>query len=348
MKCQNCKADVLTLFQFCHTCGNPLHDEAQSSGERPPRPPKRKAPPTFNEFRKKLSFQRQERAAKDKTVPAKDVLLNIGVMKLVKGTLKPVKGKIMMVRVPVCIRKLELLNKGIEKHSAHDRSFDRFASYALVYPDGTEVLTLPGQPTQLFQLDKYKEDIGKPYNRITLYLVEREMLEMNREDQSDSDLDREEDSFTQTTLTDIYTSVNVSSPDEQQQCPPSRTIGESTNVNRAAIVQNLKDMFPVREEQELVAALDCTQSLEEAISFLLNESNSLNDAYASLLSTDVADHSCFNSNVHAECDFSTVSDNTTYSLDDCLQEKLKNLEEAEIKGDGCLRLDGSISGKTLF
>ena len=240
MKCQNRKADVLTLFQFCHTCGNPLHDEAQSSGERPARPPKRKAPPTFNEFRKKLSPQRQEGAAKDKTVPAKDVLLNIGVMKLVKGTLKPVKGKIMMVRVPVCIRKLELLNKGIEKHSAHDRSFDRFASYALVYPDGTEVLTLPGQPTQLFQLDKYKEDIGKPYNRITLYLVEREMLEMNREDQSDSDLDREEDSFTQTTLTDIYTSVNVSSPDEQQQCSPSRTIGESTNVNRAAIVQNLK------------------------------------------------------------------------------------------------------------
>ena len=146
----------------------------------------------------------------------------------------------MMVRVPVCIRKLELLNKGIEKHSAHDRSFDRFASYALVYPDGTEVLTLPGQPTQLFQLDKYKEDIGKPYNRITLYLVEREMLEINREDQSDYDLDREEDSFTQTTLTDIYTSVNVSSPDEQQQCSPSRTIGESTNVNGAAIVQNLK------------------------------------------------------------------------------------------------------------
>ena len=66
------------------------------------------------------------------------------------------------------------------------------------------------------------------------------MLEINREDQSDYDLDREEDSFTQITLTDIYTSVNVSSPDEQQQCSPSRTIGESTNVNRAAIVQNLK------------------------------------------------------------------------------------------------------------
>ena len=44
----------------------------------------------------------------------------------------------------------------------------------MAYPDGSEILTLPDRPTEIFQLDKYKEDIGKTYNRITLFLVLRD------------------------------------------------------------------------------------------------------------------------------------------------------------------------------
>ena len=238
----------------------------------------------------------------------------------------------MMVRVPAWVRKLELLNKGIEKHAAHDRNFDRYGDYALVYPDGTEVLTLPGKPAQLFQLDKYKEDFGKPYNRITLFLVERETLEVNKEYLSSDSDEGGRKSPIQTTLDILCPSTSRSASTETERCPseiPKRRAGE---------LQQLKDMFPAREEHELMAALNSTQtqSLEDAVSLLLNESSSLNDAYASLLSTNADDHSPFD--FHVECDIASISDNTTFSLDDSLQEKLKNLKEAEVNCNEYLRL----------
>ena len=105
-----------------------------------------------------------------------EVTINVGVMKLVNGVVKPVKGSSMMLRVSTDIRKPELLRKAIDRHQAYDRKFEPNAGYTLAYPDGTEILTLPGQPTQLFQLDKYKEDIGKSYSRISFYLVKRDDL----------------------------------------------------------------------------------------------------------------------------------------------------------------------------
>ena len=41
----------------------------------------------------------------------------------------------------------------------------------------TDTLPIPWRipiPTEIFQLDKYKEDVGKMYNRITLFLVLRD------------------------------------------------------------------------------------------------------------------------------------------------------------------------------
>ena len=38
-------------------------------------------------------------------------------------------------------------------------------------------MTLPGQPEEEFTVRKYKEDLGKPYNRITLYLCPKEPVQ---------------------------------------------------------------------------------------------------------------------------------------------------------------------------
>ena len=43
---------------------------------------------------------------------------------------------------------------------AHDRNFDKEADYTLVYPDGTEILTLPDHPDHIFQLDEYQKDVA--------------------------------------------------------------------------------------------------------------------------------------------------------------------------------------------
>ena len=199
MKCGKCQTVVLEGFRFCQQCGTFLTNakrlgttdgsprEADASSSKP----KRAETPllSFDEFRKRKSKERQENSKKKKENPPKEVLINVGIMNLVKQVLKPIKGKVMMVRVNENVRKLELLKKSFEKHSAHDRNFDQEADYTIVYPDGTEILTLPGQPNQLFQLDKYKQDIGKPYNRITIYLAKRCDQELFTKGESDTESD---------------------------------------------------------------------------------------------------------------------------------------------------------------
>ena len=101
-----------------------------------------------------------------------------------------------MVRVPTTIRKLDLLKVSYEKHCAHDRNFDKEALYTLVYPDGTEILTLPDHPNRIFQLDEYQKDVGKSFNRITLFLLKRSDQELYNQLQQDSSDDTDGDSET--------------------------------------------------------------------------------------------------------------------------------------------------------
>lgn len=102
-----------------------------------------------------------------------------------------------MLRFHTTIRKLDLLKQAYEKHCAHDRTFDRHADYTLTYPDGTEILTLPDHPNSLFQLDEYQKEVGKAYNRITLYLLKRsDQASYNNLQQSASDSDSDMDEIT--------------------------------------------------------------------------------------------------------------------------------------------------------
>jgi hypothetical protein len=147
---------------------------------------------SFEDFRKRVASQRIDKAAngtakKKKCEELKEVLINVGMRKYAKGELRPAKGKGMLVRVYTNVRKAELLKKSIEKHAAHNQHFDEYENYAILYPDGTEILTLPDQATQLFQLDHYMEDVGKPYNRISFFLIERSLLEETKGDSSDED-----------------------------------------------------------------------------------------------------------------------------------------------------------------
>ncbi len=79
----------------------------------------------------------------------------------------------------------------LTKREAYDKSFNTKLSWNLVYPDGQLCSTLPGQAEEEFTVRKYKEDLGKPYNRITLYLCPEEpdfvSLEDNGSDDNRSD-----------------------------------------------------------------------------------------------------------------------------------------------------------------
>ena len=65
--------------------------------------------------------------------------------------------------------------------------------FSLLYPDRTEVKCLPGG-TEPFTLQRYKEELEKSYNRITLYLCKKTaildalFLKSYNSDESDADL----------------------------------------------------------------------------------------------------------------------------------------------------------------
>ena len=103
-------------------------------------------------------------------------LINIGLMKYVSfDTTTPVRGKSLPSKVNKDAKYAEVFSVTVTKREAYDKSFDTKLSWKLVYPDGQYYcLTLPGQEDQEFTLRKYKEDLGKPYNRITLYLCPEE------------------------------------------------------------------------------------------------------------------------------------------------------------------------------
>ena len=132
MKCHKCQADVLQQFKLCQACGTTLNETSDSEKET-------KKLMSFEDYKKKIASRKNEKscsgptAKKKKSEPTKEVLVNVGLMKINKGELKPIKGKTMLVRVPVNVRKLDLLEKSVEKHAAHDRTFDRYESYALLY-----------------------------------------------------------------------------------------------------------------------------------------------------------------------------------------------------------------------
>ena len=113
---------------------------------------------SFNEFRKRKSEERMqhETSKKGKTKPpkVKEVSVGIGILTLAKGEMKPIRGKVKMLRVHTTIRKLDLLEQAYEKHCVHDRTFDRHVDYTLAHPDETEVLTLPDHSQPHFSVGR--------------------------------------------------------------------------------------------------------------------------------------------------------------------------------------------------
>lgn len=60
-----------------------------------------------------------------------------------------------------------MLELAYKKRTSYDRMFRTDRPYKLCYPDGTEVMALPGSK-ELFTLEEYKEDLGKTSGRVTL------------------------------------------------------------------------------------------------------------------------------------------------------------------------------------
>lgn len=121
------------------------------------------------------------------------------------GNLKKCRGKMLPIKVLPSAGKNEILEKAVRKHANHDKNIQGDIEHVLLNGDGNEISTLPGTEKE-FVLKEYKEDVGKNYNRITLFVALRSAYMCNEisslkecgvsVDSGESDLENEENRVT--------------------------------------------------------------------------------------------------------------------------------------------------------
>ena len=96
--------------------------------------------------------------------------ITIGRKHFIDGKLKNVWGKRLPITVPKSASCSFILEKALNKWKAFDRNFDDKIEYLLVYDDGGSAQFMPGGFKDFFKLSTYREELGKDYKRITLFL----------------------------------------------------------------------------------------------------------------------------------------------------------------------------------
>ena len=189
IKCKNCDSEVSEGFQFCPKCGKTLTD-MDTNASKP-----RRACDTFEKFKAKKSQQRAtffRGKTKNTAQKDKDVIINIGVMKYDRycadssTAYTPMRGKSLPLKINKDANYAQLLIAALTKRKAYDQSFNEKLDWDIVYPDGQSASSLPGQPDTPFCLSTYKEDLGKNYSRIALYLCTENSDENNESVEEDT------------------------------------------------------------------------------------------------------------------------------------------------------------------
>lgn len=207
MLCYNCAQEVISGSNFCHKCGSKVGDTSgdtknkfvadqtkQGAGDKPRVKPLVQSALTFDDYRKRKEVSRSSHF-KSKKKKDEMTKITVGVMGVEKGQLKSKRGKRLPVVVSVNATANAIIQAAVGKHHNHDRKFfvpKGPEDFALLYPDGTEVKVIPGKQTE-FKLCDYKDDLGKSYRRIILFICRKTDLllaciptKISESDESDS------------------------------------------------------------------------------------------------------------------------------------------------------------------
>ena len=147
-----------------------------------------KAIKSFSAYRKWKGHQWKERVSKT-TVKDKEeeVAIAIGLMEFneKESKLKPVRGKRVMLRTSNRAPYADIRTQAEAKFTAfHSNCYKGGEEYRLLYESGKDAQFLPGT-TEFFSLKRYKEEIGKDYKSIVLYLCTNE--DLNASENPDTD-----------------------------------------------------------------------------------------------------------------------------------------------------------------
>ena len=132
---------------------------------------------SFEEYKKDKGAQWKSRVSKSNSTVKKkedDVVINISLMEYSdkEQVLKPKRGKKLPLRVLPSVDYVTLLQQAKEKwRNFNSNIYDEYQVYHLLYEDGSHAIWVPGTDRkEKFTLKRYKEEIGKDYKRITMFI----------------------------------------------------------------------------------------------------------------------------------------------------------------------------------
>lgn len=140
---------------------------------------------TFEDFKKQKEAIRQSlfKKSEKKMKPAKQkksepVKVQVGLVTYDcdANNLKKVKGRTIPILLETDADADSLLSTAVEKHGRHFKQFDASLPYVVLYSDMSLVNFLPGSAVK-FTLQKYKDDLLKPYSKIYFWLCAKDDFE---------------------------------------------------------------------------------------------------------------------------------------------------------------------------
>ena len=221
---------------------------------------------------KSSSAFRKKSKGSNKSQEPESVTINIGLMlfdEKVMG-LKAKWGKKLPIKITPSANYIEILEMGLAKWKAFHKDYVREGlEYKLLFEDGTEARFLPGQNKEFFTLSRYKEELGRDYRRITLFLCTEEDFDRNYHCTFDSSSDGDEQ----------LDSTSFSGGSEKRQktdCPEVDAVSLVKQPCSGGFVEhaNLKDADADMFSHSSVGSLNILQSdqlYEESSSYMVPE-----------------------------------------------------------------------------
>ena len=206
--CRKCGSQIQADDKFCFKCG-----EKVPSAERTPKAEAETTNKalTLDEFSKLKGSERSRHFSSKRKLGSEGdssgmttstkkpgkcvgqsaskrlVTVQVGIMRRDDfGNLKCVRASRLPVKIDMSVDADTLKTEAIQKHASYDQAFCALEDYHLLYPDGKEVIFIPGTTAlaspKPFQLCAYKEDLGKPYSQIYLFLCTPYHFEADSQD----------------------------------------------------------------------------------------------------------------------------------------------------------------------